>query len=167
MMMKTQTITKTYVVARQAMKFSDHLRLPGKLVPEAADWAIQARDAWLNQGWLEEIAVLTDADRRAVAQQWEREEAARAEAAAKAPKLEPKPRPRPVQPEPAETLRCANCRTLSAFMEPVAPSAWWQCGGCGQRQTAEQSRRGSLEKLAGHTIGHNHVQSYWRGGDAL
>jgi excisionase family DNA binding protein len=113
MMEKTQTgISRTYVVARQPMKMGDHLRQVGELVPEAADWPIQAQDAWLRQGWLEEVPLVSDADRRAVAQQWEREEAVRAEAAAKRKEAEAQapPAPPPV-PEGAVKLACANCRT--------------------------------------------------------
>jgi hypothetical protein len=173
MMDKTQTgISKTYVVARQPMKMGDHLRQVGELVPEAADWPIQAQDAWLRQGWLEEVPLVSDADRRAVAQQWEREEAARAEAAkraeaaADAPK--PQPRPRPVQDQAGETLKCSNCQAATVFLEPPADTYWYDCGGCRQRLCALQARRGTLQvsyQTYGHALGHNRQKSEWLSAD--
>jgi hypothetical protein len=168
MMDKSQAITQMYVVARQAMTVGDHKRLPGELVPEAADWPIQARDAWLQQGWLVEVHVTNDADRKRLADQWEREEAAREQAAAKGKeaKAQTPPTPPPV-PEGAVKLACANCKRPNVFAERPGLRAWWQCSGCGQRQTIEQSKAGTLQVIAGHTYNHNRIQNYWSGGDAL
>jgi hypothetical protein len=162
-------ITTTYMVARQAMKFGDQKRAPGELVPEAADWPVLARDAWLNQGWLVEVHVTSDVERKRLARQWEREETTRAQLAAQRKEVEAAqapPAPPPV-PEGAVTLNCANCKRPQVFPEMPGMRAIWQCGACGQRQSPEQSKTGTLQVIAGHTYNHNRIQNYWSGGDAL
>ena len=158
---------KVYIAGRQ-LRFGDDVRQPGQLVMEAIDWKPKIRNVHLDLGWIEAIDVLTDDARQEVKDQLAREEAARAEAAAKRKEAEAQapPAPPPV-PEGAVTLKCANCWRPNVFTETPGLRTWWQCEGCGQRQTVEQARIGSLQLVAPHAYNHNHLANYWEGGRAL
>jgi hypothetical protein len=144
-------VTTTYIVGssaigHRALKFSDtDIRKPGELIPEAAVWKPRVREAYLSQGFIEEVKLVSDAERQAAADQYEAESVARAEAARNAPKSEPpKPVAKPKQEEPALRLPCANCGTVIAFPELPARDARTLCPYCGQRQTVAQMRQRSL-----------------------
>lgn len=161
-------VDRTYIVGSRPLQVDGTIRTPGQLVPEALDWLPKVRGIHLELGWLEEVKLLTDDERRAFQRQWDQERRARFEAA-KLAAQEPKPEPvaEPERP-PMLTLACANCRKKNTFKETPADRDWWQCSGCGQRQTGEQSHRGTLQIInipGNHAPGHNHVESYWRGGD--
>ena len=105
-----QTLVRTaYIVGKHSLKTIDGRLMPGEIVDVSA-WSPAIIDTHLNLGWLEEVKLVSDADREAFDLQRVREAKARVEAAKNAPKEEPKPPPRqPSQPEPAVILACANC----------------------------------------------------------
>jgi hypothetical protein len=144
-------VTTTYVVGpsaigHRALRFGPHgIRQPGELIPEAADWKPRVREAYLNQGIIEEVKLVSDADRQAATERFEAEESARAEAKRNAPTPEPpQPAPKLQQEEPVLRLPCANCDTMVSFAEAPARDARTFCPFCGQRQTIAQMRQRSM-----------------------
>jgi hypothetical protein len=170
--------TKTYLASRQ-LHVDGTLRLPGQLVPEAASWKGRVRDIHLDLGWLEEVRLVSDHDRDLADQQWQAEETARAEAAKQQEAEVQQRRQQPAVNErfighkdnlPPLTLRCANCKYSFGFDHPVDDDERWMCTSCGQWQTGEQSRRGTLQMInvpaGSHAVNHNHAPSkYYQYGD--
>jgi hypothetical protein len=160
-------VDRTYIVGSRPLKVDSATRMPGELIPEARDWLPQVRRIHLDLGWLEEVKLVTDDERQAFAQQWDQERRERFEAtkqAAQAPKPTPVPAPAP---PPMLTVACANCKRKNTFDHEIGNAEWWRCSHCGQNQTGEQSRRGTLQLLnvpGAHAVNHNRQPSYWDGG---
>jgi hypothetical protein len=157
---------RTVYVAGKQLQLEHDVRQPGQLVMEALDWKPEIRNKHLGLGWLKEVDVVTPADRKAVKEQLAQEEATRAQLAAQHREQEEAaqqqaPPPAPV-PEGAVTLHCANCKRPTIFPEMPGMRAIWQCDGCGQRQSPEQAKAGTLQVIAGHTYNHNRMESNWR-----
>lgn len=159
-------VDRTYIVSRKALNVDGVMRQVGELIPEVADWSYKLRNIYLNQGLIQEVALVTDDAREAFQRQWGTERQARFEAAqlaAQAPKPEPVPVPTP---PPTLTFRCANCKAANTFDHEVGNDEWWQCSQCGQRQTGEQSQKGTLQiiqlKAGSHAVGHNWKPPTWR-----
>jgi hypothetical protein len=154
---------RAYVATRR-LKVGNDYRDPGQLVMEAGDWLPKVLGIYLDQGYLEEIRLLTDSDRQTIRDQLAREEADRAERERQRAEAEanaPKPAPPPPLPEGAVTLNCANCKRPRVFPQKPHLRAVWECGGCGQRETREQAEAGTLQMIAPHAYNHNRVSPNW------
>jgi hypothetical protein len=173
-------LDKTYVVGSRPLKVDDALRQPGDLIPEARDWSYKLRSIYIDQGLIEEVNLITDDARQTFQRQWDQERQARFEAAKMAPKPDTWSIPDHKQGAdnerfighkdnlPPLTLKCANCRYAFGFDHPVDDDERWMCTNCGQWQTGEQSRLGTLQiiRSPASSVNHNHAESYWWGGDA-
>jgi hypothetical protein len=164
-------VDKTYVALRR-LKVGDSYRQPGELVPEAADWIDKVRNLMLEQQQIEAVNLVTDDAREAFARQWDQERTARFEASKVAQKTKPDTYQLPPEktPAPSTTVRCANCKRSYGFDHEVSNDEWWMCVDCGQRQTGEQSRKGTLQlinvKGGSHAVNHNRVPSkYYQYGE--
>jgi hypothetical protein len=158
-------VSRTYV-ARRPLSMEGGVRQPGELVPEAADWSGKARQCHLDLQWLEEVVLTNDADREAFQRQWESEESAREEVRKNTPAPEP-PKPRmgrPGYPKGTIYIKCANCYQGWAFPPGTPDNELFDCYACGQWQTVDQARRGTLQKggTRSHTVNHNYKRSHWR-----
>jgi ribosomal protein L44E len=157
--------TKTYVIAKRPLRFGDHSRLPGEMCPEASSWRPRLVEAYLNQGYLEEVVLVTDADRQRATEQFEQEENARKELAEQRA-TEKRNIAESGQPEqPAEPVRqivlklvCANCHVVNDFEREPTSRELWECANCGQRQTVQQARNGTLT----HADASNYRPSMWQ-----
>jgi hypothetical protein len=156
-------LDKVYVVGSRPLKVDDALRQPGDLIPEARDWSYKLRSIYIDQGLIEEVNLITDDARQAFQRQWDAERQARFEAAKMAPKPDTYQLPEAKMPAPSLTLHCAVCKDANRFDHAVANDEWWQCAQCGQRQTGEQSRAGTLQLFRhSHAVGHNWKPPTWR-----
>jgi ribosomal protein L44E len=151
-------VTYAYV-ARRRLVMEGGVRQPGQLVPEVATWKGKVRQCYLDLGWVEQFALVSDSDREAFDAQWKREEAARQEAISNAPKPEPPkasaPPPRPV------SYNCANCGALHTWEAPPADHQWFRCQRCHQNQTVSMARAGSM-KLVSPAFNHGHKAPTFR-----
>jgi hypothetical protein len=153
-------LDKTYVVGSRPLKVDDALRQPGDLIPEARDWSYKLRSIYIDQGLIEEVNLITDDARQTFQRQWDQERQARFEAAKMAPKPDTYQLPKAKMPAPSLTLVCAVCKDTNTFDHAVSDREWWQCSGCGQRQTGEQSRAGTLQLYHhSHATNHNRAPS--------
>lgn len=115
---------RAYVATRR-LKVGNDYRDPGQLVMEAGDWLPKVLGIYLDQGYLEEIRLLTDSDRQTIRDQLAREEADRAERERQRAEAEanaPKPAPPPPLPEGAVTLNCANCKRPRGLPTKATPA---------------------------------------------
>jgi ribosomal protein L44E len=148
-------------VARRPMAMGDHVRQPGQLVPEAADWKGKVRQCHLDLGWIEEFALTNDADREAFDNQWKAEEQARKEAVKQHPKPDTWSIPETKRPPKPLRYLCANCQWPHTWQEPPADDQWFRCQRCGQNQTTEMARKGTL-RLVSPAFNHNRKASSFR-----
>jgi uncharacterized protein YkwD len=157
-------VTKTYIVAKRPLRFGDHSRGPGELVPEASSWLPRLVEAYIAQGYLEEVVLVTDADRQRATEQWEQEEAARAEVAeqrakeAAAATEQQERRQQPAAPVYVQAEVCVNCRVVNHFEERHDSRHIFVCANCGQRQSVLQSRNGTLT----YSEASNYRPSMWQ-----
>jgi hypothetical protein len=156
-------VTTSYVVAKQPLKFGPHdVRLPGQLVPEAADWTSKIRQIHLDLGWLKEVNLATDADRQVYAQRWQEEQEAREQARKQAEAQQAAQVKEEAAQPPRRVFKmqlfCANCHVINYFEEVMSDLYKFNCGNCGQRQMVMQAKNGTLH----HNLAANRAASMWQ-----